>query len=551
MARIALSRFQLTNCRYTAISLLILAPLVGVGYIITADMSWGPHLPTVPIENNTWLLTEILIVLVKLITSSIVQKLILLAIFILAGLGAHRLASLARSLRDYPLAAYTAGMLYIFNPFVYSRLMQGQWLVLLGYALLPWAVASLWRLMQKPAWPTAWRAFVWSVLVALASLHAVGFVALAAVALFVAAGKTGIRRRAVWSLALAGAWAVANGLWLIPALTGHSHISSEVGSFGAAQLQAFATSGTIHGSVPLSSLLLEGFWPDRQFRYTLPSTLATWWPAVVLLGSLIIIGIVRIVRKRDRLGLALLALGLIAWWLGMGVGWRWSAGVTQFLVDHVPFYRGYREPQKWLMLLALSYAYCAANGTAWLMNRLKPMDWRPVVAGVAALLPLLLVPTLLWGAGGQLKSVQYPADWYSVRGVLDKSAGDSPVVVLPWHMYLRLSFAGNQGTLPGRVVANPARHFFSQAVVTGNDAELRGVPPINTTALETVINTQILPRRNSITDVGASLRPYKVRYIILYKEADWDSYGWLDHQTDLHVAYDGPHIRLYEIKAEK
>jgi hypothetical protein len=539
-------------------------PLLRLGYIMASDMSWGPLTPHAPTSSNTWLLTEILIVLAKLITSSLVQKLILLTLFILAGIGAHRLASLSRPLRDYPLAAYAAGMLYIFNPFVYSRLMQGQWLVLLGYALLPWAVASLWRLMQKPAWSTAWRACVWAILVAMTSLHAVGFVALAAVMLFVAAGEVGIRRRAVWCLALAGAWAVANALWLVPALTGHSHISSEVGSFGAAQLQAFATSGTIHGSVPLSSLLLEGFWPDRQFRYTLPSTLVTWWPAVILLGSLITIGIVHIIRKRDRLGLALLVLGLIAWWLGMGVGWRWSAPTTQFLVDHVPFYRGYREPQKWLMVLALAYSYFAANGTAWLMSRLKsaaaatpasdkvrttPMDWRPVIAGVAALLPLLLVPILLWGAGGQLKSVQYPADWYAVRAILDKSAGDSPVVVLPWHMYLRLSFAGNQGSLPGRVVANPASHFFPQNVVTGNDAELRGVPAINTTPLERVINTKLLPQRNTVTDAGAVLRPYKVRYIILYKEADWGTYDWLDHQTDLRVAYDGPHIRLYEVRA--
>ncbi|HSH56125.1 MAG TPA: hypothetical protein VK983_04870, partial [Candidatus Limnocylindrales bacterium] len=332
----------------------------------------------------------------------------------------------------------------------------------------------------------------------------------------------------------------------IPAATGSSRIATDVGSFGQSQLEAFRTQGTIADSVPISALLLSGFWHDAEGRYALPSNLPTWWPAVVLLGALIVTGIVQVVRGRDGLGIALLVLGVTAWWLAMGVAWGPSAGTTRWLIDHVPFYQGYREPQKWLMLLALAYAYCVAVGTAWLAERLgqKSQEYKGYVVVLAALLPLVLVPILPWGAGGQLKAVDYPSDWYTVRQRLEASGDTGPVVVLPWHMYLKLDFVG-------KVVANPAKHFFGPNMVTGNDPELKGVDRVDATALERVINEELLPDGPEGRNAGQILQKYGVRHIILYKEADWRDYEWLDRQRDLRRTFDGRHIRLYELRQER
>jgi hypothetical protein len=512
-------------------------------------MAWGPNIPQVSFGDNTWFLHIVLSGFAHAVPGWVVQKLLLLSVFFLAGLGAHRLTELSPVVGKYPRAAYVAGMLYVFNPFVYTRLMAGQWMVLLGYALLPWALVALWRLMLKPGWSDAWRAMAWTAAVGLVSIHAVGFVMLAALVMFTVHGREQIKDRIKWSALTFGGWIVIHAIWLVPALLGESHLAEQVGGFGSSQLQAFATSGTVAGNTALSALLLTGFWADKYGRFTLPSHLPTWWPAVVLLGILVVFGIVQIVRKRDKLGISLLILGAIAWWLGMGVGSRLSAGTAEFLTAHVPFYAGYREPQKWLMLLALLYAYAAATGVVWIVGKVpKPAekddaDWRPVVTGSAALLPLLLVPILLWGAGGQLRSAQYPADWYAVRQKLDHSAGDSPVLILPWRLYMQLDFAG-------RVVANPAGHFFPQHVETGNDAELKGVPVVNTTPVQKTMNQQIIPHTRDIKNAGTLLRQDGVRYIVLYKEADWQLYDWVDRQPDVRKVYDGPNIRLYETAAD-
>lgn len=554
MIRRILSK-QLTVCVYITISLLVCLPLLKNGYVLTTDMPWGPRAITVPTANNTWLLHEVIRILAYVIGSAAVQKIILVLIFLLGGLGAHRLFVRAQTKKYYGAAPYVAGILYIFNPFVYSRFMQGQWIVLLGYALLPWTITSLWAFITQPKFSTAWKAVVWTALIGLTSLHAVGFVVLAALVLCVAAGRRQLNLRIIWGGAIVTLWSLINSLWLYPALVGHSYISSEVGSFGPTQLHAFATGGSIAGNVPLSALLLEGFWPDLQLRYILPSSLITWWPAIVLLSGLIIIGTLQVIRRRDRFGIALIVLGAIALWLGMGITWRYSASTTYWLIDHIPFYRGYREPQKWLMLLALSYSYLTAVGIAWLASRLpkvnrpEQQDWRPLLTGVAAALPIILVPVLLWGANGQLRSSRYPADWYTVRQVLDDSNTNGSVLVLPWHQYIRLKFTNHEG---GRVVANPARHIFNQQMITGNNTELRGVPPVNTSSVETLMNNTVLQNTKTLSGFGEILtnQPQAVSYIILMKESDFKDYSWLDRQTGVKKVFDGPTIRLYKITAK-
>ena len=71
------------------------------------------------------------------------ERVLLVAIVLLAGLGVHRLVAGERA----GLAAF-AGVLYAINPFVYDRLLTGQWFLLLGYAVLPWALRALIRTLR-------------------------------------------------------------------------------------------------------------------------------------------------------------------------------------------------------------------------------------------------------------------------------------------------------------------------------------------------------------------------------------------------------------------
>ena len=66
------------------------------------------------------------------------QKLVLLAIFVLACSGAAALLD-----REPLLARLAAGVFYAWNPYVAERLIIGQWALLLGYAGLPWVLRAV------------------------------------------------------------------------------------------------------------------------------------------------------------------------------------------------------------------------------------------------------------------------------------------------------------------------------------------------------------------------------------------------------------------------
>jgi hypothetical protein len=501
---------------YAALAVLIMGPLLLPGYILTLDMVWTPHTP------GGWL----------------EQKILLLGIFIMAGVGAHKLVAK----RMGQGAAYVAGLIFVINPFTYTRLMAGQYLVLAGYALLPWCVRALVGVLERPRPRRGIALGVWAVVIGAVSIHAVGFMALLA-AVVVGAWSWG-RWRAVWRkagwclLAVAGAWLVASAYWIVPLVAGHSDAARTIAGVTGDQLAAYASGGGGAGAggagVALNVAALQGFWADSAGRYVLPTSTGTlFWVAWAALMVLVLAGAYRAWRRRDRLGLALAAAGLIAWVLAIGVAWAPVAWISRGLVDYVPFYRGYREPQKWAAVLALAYAYLAAGGLTALRGA-----YRDAATVAAALLPFIMVPMLLWGAAGQLRSAQYPASWAELNRHLN-ALPPGGIVMLPWHQYLALDFAG-------RTVANPAAQYFDRALITSHDPELLGVVPSQPESSRAV-QDDVLAGRYFITDAGTRLAHYGVRYVVLLKQADWHDYDWLNRQTGLKLIAESSGWKLYEV----
>jgi len=73
----------------------------------------------------------------RLLPADIVQKFVLLLIFVLACSGAAALLD-----REPALARVAAAMFYGWNPYVAERLIIGQWALLIGYAGLPWVLRA-------------------------------------------------------------------------------------------------------------------------------------------------------------------------------------------------------------------------------------------------------------------------------------------------------------------------------------------------------------------------------------------------------------------------
>jgi hypothetical protein len=172
------------------LALLALGPLLGRGYVLTYDMVFVPRLALTQglLGLDTAVAravpADLLVALAsRVVPADLVQKLVLAGVFVGAAAGAARLTS-ART----PVPRAAAAVLYVWNPFVYERLVMGHWGLLVSYAALPWVARA--ALDLRAGTQGAVRRLVLAMAVAAAGNPAGGLIA-AAVALCVGAVDVG------------------------------------------------------------------------------------------------------------------------------------------------------------------------------------------------------------------------------------------------------------------------------------------------------------------------------------------------------------------------
>ncbi|MBI3889241.1 hypothetical protein HY312_01515 [Candidatus Saccharibacteria bacterium] len=508
-------------------------------------MPWGPHLVEVDQTKNTYSL-HLVIDAVSYITSGwFVQRVVLLLLLLGSMCGIYKLLKTIQPSINDTIVMF-ASVLYVFNPFFSTRFVAGQWLVLIGYLLLPWTLRALYIFFKKLSIRTSLPVALYLTLIGLTSIHVIGIVLIAAAALVMHSGAYMWKKKILYITAIVITWCILSISWVGPLIAGDSQVRAEIESFSKTEMEAFATHGTILDSPPISAALLTGFWADDTNRYILPSQLPVWWIGVFIIMTMVITGIVQAIKRRDKLGYTFISLGVISWLLGIGIAWNVSAPLTELLAHIVPYYNGYREPHKWLMLLTLVYVYLAAIGAQWLYTRIARYKSIWLNYGFVTLLfvsPFLFAPTLAWGAAGQLKSVEYPQQWQEAKTYLNTNTDkNTTVLVLPWHMYLPISFVG-------RVVGNPSGYYFDQKMITGNNFELKGVQDQRQTPLTKYVNSTLsTPSSFPKAGVGENLRKYDVEYVLLLKEADWQNYTWLNSQSKIKPVVSNDKLILYKVE---
>ena len=368
----------------------------------------------------------------RLLPADIVQKLVLLLIFMLACSGAAALLD-----REPALARLAAAVFYAWNPYVAERLIIGQWALLLGYAGLPWVLRAMFLAEDVSTRRGAAR-------LALALLPAVvgGFAAMAVTALVVVPVALCTRRARTVAVALA-ALAVGSLPWLIPSFL-HA-VYADPGGVAAFAARADTPFGTL-GSL----VMLGGTWNAT----TVPKAYGGPWSAVWLATVL-------------AAGAGYALLGRRRWprsqWLGLAAGavaglLIASIGVTgagrALLRGAIGFWPGFailRDGQQFIAPLALAEALGFGLAVAWSMrpgsfgtkktaerpggkHRAPALSDAPGLAlSVFALLaPVLLLPGLAWGAAGRLRPVWYPAAYQAAARAIDASRAPGDVLLLPW-----------------------------------------------------------------------------------------------------------------------
>ncbi len=638
---------------YAALALVVMLPLLRPGYILTFDMVFVPQLAW-PAEVGSSYLFQVALYLLNLaLPSWVIQKLMLFGILMLSGVGAHRLVQSSKLkvqnlkllygqeissgevqsskfkvqnvsepkqlltfnfelLNATPWGAYFAGILYMINPFTYQRFMDGQYAVLLGYALMPFFVRALLRFLDIDQAPgvssrgtrgihgefdvtqAGHRSFgsaqddrlilriksaigaaltpglklaFWTLAISIVSIHSIGFmVLLTAVSMVVTAWQYRHKRWEFLRLERSGVLVLglvllASSYWLVPLVQGTNKTTALIEQFDARHLVAFRTAGDDQLGVVGNVAALYGYWGEREDRYVLPKEqMPAWIVIIVIIWGLVIGGLVNCWRRiplpagtgrRDKTGLVLAVAAVIAGVLAIGIAWPPLAGLNGWLVSHVPLFAGYREPQKFVALIALAYAYLGARGVDGLLWQVQNLKFKVQNLGQLKLLtfnfalltflvlPLLYTPTMLWGFSGQLRSVDYPPEWYEANQFFVADSADFKILFLPWHQYLSFPFTG-------RIIVNPAQRFFAKPVLAGDNAEIGLIARQVANPTSSYIENDILAVAGSISDAGRRLSLIGVKYVVLAKTIDIEQHQWLDQQKELKLIIDNQSLRVYQ-----
>lgn len=524
---------------YVVLSLLVLGPLLKPGYVFLLDYVTGPHVffSIGEASINAFPVTSLNTTLAYVLTPMIAQKLILFLCLFLSGVAMHATVQAHRQ-----LPRYFAGTLYMVNPFVFARMQAGHIGLLLVYAITPWVVNSLLRFLKAPDKRTAAVAGTWLAAAAMFALHGLYLFLVLGVGLFVYLWLNKSDRKYLVAVSKSLAilllvFTVISAFWLVPAIL----TKSPVAGIDSRQIDIFATQTDQGAGVYLNVAAMNGFWQKEIFE---SKNAVTGWPSLFLiLFALAIWGLAAGVSDKEKRQKALIVglTAVIAFILALGASSPATGWLYRLLFENVSAFRGFREPQKFVGLLAFVYAYLGALG-------LEDIDKRIRSRG-AVLIPVLAIVLvacytwpMFWGLGGHAKSVDYPRSWYRAEEIMSEDPAQGAVLFLPWHLYMSFSFNDT-----GRVIANPTPHFFTRNVIFGKNAELKGISPTYVDKQQEDFET-ILTSGKKGAEIGNKLKTEGVRYVGLTKDADWPAYQWLYSQQDFQEVYYAREIVVFRVK---
>jgi hypothetical protein len=505
------------------LGLLALGPALGGGFVLSYDMVFVPAPPIGFADLGSGggppraVPSDLIVALAaRIVPAEFVEKLILIAIFLLACSGAAALLAAGwpetSARRGLPLIArLAAGVCYAWNPFVAERLIMGQWAMLLGYAGLPWVLREI---RGRDGVISAWRLVAAIVPAAVGGFAAMSITALAAIPVVLCApsstalsgGRPGTdrARRLVVTLVVLAAGSLP---WVIPSLLYPVHSDpAGAAAFAARADTPFGAFGSL--------LLLGGMWNAQAVPAGYGGAAATFWLAAVGLAGAGYLIAARRRRVCPGLGVAAVA-GLCVAALGL-------TGPTEAaLRAAIAFWPGFallRDGQQFVAPLAAALSVGLGAGVAALIAAARdpgstrlvrgglPAAGPAAVIGVLALAaPLVALPGLAWGAAGRLQAVQYPADWIKARQIIDGDRLAGSILLLPWAEYRR--YPWNHG----EAVFDPWPRFTARPMIW-NDALRVGRVRV---AAESERARQLGPLIASRRPLTGPLSAAGVRYVIV------------------------------------
>jgi len=279
--------------------------------------------------------------------------------------------------------------------------------------------------------------------------------------------------------------------------------------------------------------------PDRSRE-------AIWYLPFVFILFLSVLGLAvgQTAKHLGHVAMGFAVALIVAFVLAMGTSTQFSSWIFDPLWDHMPFFKGFQDPHKFVLIMALSYSYLGGLGVWYLMRAARSLSRGWVVFATSAL--VLALPVIyswpMFGLSGELQPTSYPEEWYEARDLLSTDSGDSNILVLPWHQYMDYSWLPNDQ----KTLSNPAKVFFGGRVISADNLEAGLIYTQSTDPLSRYIEFFLGKGRESeLNNFGEILAPIYVGHILLFHEADYEGYSFLNDQPNLDLVSSNSRISLY------
>jgi hypothetical protein len=394
-----LKKYQL-HIEFIVIALFILWPIFGRGYVLLLDWILTPNLQwNLNWQPNFYLMGLIFPAFSKIFGTIIVEKVFFLIVILLILIGAYKLLQ-----TNNQWVRYFVAFFYLFNPFVYSRFLYGHIEILLAYALLPFVFRYFLNFIRNFNNKDIWKTIFLLTAIGITGIHFLWFVCVGFVIiylffiLFSLRDPQHIKKNIIGGLKIAFLFLLLNSFWLIPAFLGKSPTAQFINQqIDQRHLNAFRTVSDQNHGVIWNTAAMYGFWGDREGRYAVQKDMVPYWFELYLVILAIVVwGVMsslwpyvklKVHKAESRIPntkyqiqntnhepwvvLSFVAIGIISLILAVGIAYPPFEPLILWLNKYIPFYKGYREPQKWVAMLILSYVYLGALGVDDLIPRIQ------------------------------------------------------------------------------------------------------------------------------------------------------------------------------------
>jgi hypothetical protein len=531
---------------FALIAIGLIYPSFQSGYIFSLDWAVKPFITFSDLnwyDPLGWIVCDFFSVI---FTFAIFQRIFLFGLLFLLGLAGFRLVKKTNNL----YAQYFSGLLLIFNPFIYARIVEQTMMIGAGSVAFFWFWIFLLEALEEGSWRKYFSSALIGGLAVSFFAHSAFFVGVV-LAIFLLADYVRDKKWKVLAKRLFFFWLIVfvlNSNWIVATLSGSETWISGVRNFTQNDIETFRTRSIGDNSIFTTVLSMQGYWGEYQERFTSIQDNPFWKLAFILIFALAVFGLIGLWRKKAEVRPFLL-LFLLAFVLAVGIASPIFKPFTLFLYQHVPFYLGLREPQKWVVILVFIYSYLGGWGVKQLLDIKKTKSYHKELGIFCAILPIIFSFSMLRGMHEHVVPRNFPVEWQSAKDYIETNQTDGKILFFPWHSYLKLDFAGKN-------ITNPAKTYFGNGMISGDNTEFGKVYSHSfdeqTLGIEEYVSkgNDLLENAN-YENFSSDMSEMGIKMIMLAKTEDWQKYLWLETAPGVKKVLENDKLSVYELRKGK